>query len=291
MEVGGGKRGSSPRVMTRRMARELEAKKGEEKESGSESARSEEVVDASSLDVPEGSDSEKRRTAAAAAAAASARQKLIRASNVAESAMKYYRRHRKEEVPEEDLLFVSAVDVTEGLEDADKQRQKMIADALKGDGAGDGGKRGAEGGKHQHGSVSAERVAKKEGVVGKKGRVDNRTTRTKERDGSGSASTTADTESGSLAGSSRDGESGDKGKLVKKKTSRLEMGKELGKVMRIHNMQIEELVRLTEADVEMVDCVKKGRMDPQEYVVKLKLNLSQKLDIIHTLQTQLSLLD
>lgn len=65
----------------------------------------------------------------------------------------------------------------------------------------------------------------------------------------------------------------------------------LRKIVRFHHVQIEELMRLTEADVALVNAAERGHMDHDEYALKLKLNLSQKLDIVQTLQSKLKLLD
>lgn len=64
----------------------------------------------------------------------------------------------------------------------------------------------------------------------------------------------------------------------------------LKNVMKVHHMQIEELMRLTEADVGLVNAVEKGDIDREEYALKLGLNLSQKLEVVRTLQSKLKLL-
>lgn len=51
-------------------------------------------------------------------------------------------------------------------------------------------------------------------------------------------------------------------------------------VIRHHHMQIEELMRLCEMDVQLVKAAEEGRMDPAEYALKLDMNLSQKLDMV-----------
>lgn len=70
-----------------------------------------------------------------------------------------------------------------------------------------------------------------------------------------------------------------------------ELSAEMKQVIRMHHMQIEELMRLTEADVAMVNAIEKGDLDAQEYALKLSVNLSQKLDIVKTLQAKLSMLE
>ncbi|KAI0563159.1 Kinesin [Gracilaria domingensis] len=65
----------------------------------------------------------------------------------------------------------------------------------------------------------------------------------------------------------------------------------LNSVIRMHHVQIEELMRLTEADVSLVNAAEKGEIDAQEYSMKLALNLSQKMDLVTRLRDKLVLLE
>lgn len=58
-------------------------------------------------------------------------------------------------------------------------------------------------------------------------------------------------------------------------------------VIRHHHMQIEELMRLTEADVQLVRAAEAGDIDADVYAMKLELNLTQKLDMIISLKAKL----
>lgn len=51
-------------------------------------------------------------------------------------------------------------------------------------------------------------------------------------------------------------------------------------------MQIEELMRLCEMDVQLVKAAEEGDMDPAEYALKLDMNLSQKLDMVISLKAK-----
>lgn len=57
-------------------------------------------------------------------------------------------------------------------------------------------------------------------------------------------------------------------------------------VIRLHRMQIEELMRLAHVDVELVQAAEDGMVDADEYAMKLKLNLSQKVQVIRTLEAK-----
>lgn len=65
----------------------------------------------------------------------------------------------------------------------------------------------------------------------------------------------------------------------------------LRSVIRLHHAQIEELMRLTEADVTLINAVENGELDPQDYALKLSVNLSQKVDIVRALQAKAKLLE
>lgn len=54
-----------------------------------------------------------------------------------------------------------------------------------------------------------------------------------------------------------------------------------------HHLQIEELMRLVDSDVQLVRAAESGEMDPVEYAMKLDLNLAQKLDMVITLKAKL----
>lgn len=57
-----------------------------------------------------------------------------------------------------------------------------------------------------------------------------------------------------------------------------------------HHMQIEELMRLVDSDVQLVRAAESGEMDPVEYALKLGVNLTQKLDMVITLKAKLACL-
>lgn len=55
-------------------------------------------------------------------------------------------------------------------------------------------------------------------------------------------------------------------------------------VIRHHHMQIEELMRLCEMDVQLVKAAESGEMDPADYAIRLDKNLAQKLDAVINLK-------
>lgn len=222
-------------VMTRRRARELENQRtSKEKADEGRSDSNDNLPHSSSESQTEPSVAEVSRRA-------------VRASNVAESAMKFYKTKRKDELDEEDILFASIDDLTD------------VVDAATGDKARD---------------VPSKRVAKKP-PKGNGIRAAVRSGKNLPLERSKVSGSSSDTEaSGSVT------ESG-----------KAELSAEARQVVRLHHMQIEELVRLTEADVALVQAVEKGDIDVQEYALKLSVNLSQKMDIVRTLQSKVKILD
>lgn len=227
------KRMPSP-VMTRRRARELESQR--------------EAVERVDEDPSDSNDNFPLSSSESQVdpAVQSSRQ-AVRASNVAESAMKFYKTKEKDELDDEDILFASLDDLT------------AVVEVANGDQSGD--------------------VLKKRNVIkpprqnGVRATV--RSGKTRHKEGKRASGSSSDTEaSGSVT------ESG-----------KAELSAEARQVVRLHHMQIEELVRLTEADVALVHAVEKGEMDVQEYALKLSVNLSQKMDIVRTLQSKVKILD
>lgn len=219
-----GKGKSASPAMTRQRRRELEALR-EEKHSDSPDSRDEESPPEETVKKP---------------SVSAGRRRGPRASNVAESAMRYYRT-KKNELAEEDLLFASSDDMADVVEEDAGKRRETSARMKKGyeDNMDSGG-----------------------------GIVVNVTT---------PSSSESETVSGAGAGSGGQGQA--------------KISAEVKQVVRMHHMQIEELMRLTEADVTLVNEMEKGKMDAQEYALKLSLNLSQKLDIVRTLQAKVKVLE
>lgn len=201
-----------------------------------------------------------------------------RSKNVAESAMKYYlgcdkvgkgKDKEKVELHDEDLLFASTDDFdsvedigsgapfkTKDREDKSKKivgkiNSSSMLEAVGSRAKASGGSTGMKG-SNSTGESNISRVKK----------VDHNSKKI-----------------GSVSISSND-------KLKSK-----ELSAEMKQVIRMHHMQIEELMRLTEADVAMVNATEQGDLDAQEYALKLSVNLSQKLDVIKTLQAKLSMLE
>lgn len=227
-------------AMTRLRARKLEAMKEEDKSDSLSDSRDEES--------PSESSDGKKETKAVP------RKKASRASNVAESAMKYYQT-KKEELPEEDLLFASSDEIAEGL-DSGKHQSRLLAvsdKSLPGD-------------------------SRKSRPKDQPPKLDSNVRKVKSMDKSQKdckVPNETDLPNGTTRGeNSKDGNDADPIKTV----------------IRMHHMQIEELMRLTEADVTLVNAAENGEMDSQEYALKLGVNLSQKLDIIKTLQAKLKTL-
>lgn len=220
-----------PPMLTRRRARELEARQMEEGKSG-------ESLSDSRDDPSEAIDSQTEPNAPSG-------RRVPRASNVAESAMKFYKTHKKEELADEDLLFSSFDDLTGAIDTA--QSEPVGA------------------GKKNRASKKDIKPGSEVKVITKKTAAENR----------GKSSSCSETEVCSSLQNS----------------SQVELSADAKQVVRMHHTQIEELVRLAEADVALVQAVEKGEMDVQEYALKLGVNLSQKIDIVRTLQTKLKVLD
>lgn len=184
------------------------------------------------------------------------RRRTIKSANAAESAMKYYMTSKKDELPDEDLLFASSENMVDAATAA-AQKRLCAASAraqqpnptsqslLNNSGSTSGGEFGG---------------------LGKTGQA---------------ATSSLLSDDNSPSGSFSSGRS----------SASLTPTDALRKVVRFHHVQIEELMRLTEADVALVNAAESGQMDADEYALKLKLNLSQKLDIVKTLQSKLKLLD
>lgn len=227
------KRMPSP-VMTRRRARELESQRMDAEKVEEDASDSNDNLPHSSSESQMDPVAEKSRRA-------------VRPSNAAESAMKFYKTKKTDELEDEDILFASIDDLTGvvGTVTGDKSK-----DVLK--------------------KRSVNKPARENGV-----RVPARSGKNRSKDGKKGSGSSSDTEaSGSVT------ESG-----------KAELSAEARQVVRLHHMQIEELVRLTEADVALVQAVEKGEIDVQEYALKLSVNLSQKMDIVRTLQGKVKILD
>lgn len=226
-------------AMTRQRRRELEAMQEDKRSESPSDSREEdsppEEVVVKSKNVPEG------------------RRRGPRASNVAESAMRYYRT-KKNELAEEDLLFASSDDMAEATDVSDKRRGLVMPNKVTNESE-DIGSGGGVG----------------ESVVNT--RATNRGSR-KNRDERGGVITPSSSESETVSANSK-----------------MDINAEVKQVVRMHHMQIEELMRLTEADVALVNDMEKGKLDAQEYALKLSVNLSQKLDIVKTLQAKVKMLE
>lgn len=232
------KRVASP-ALTRQRARERKGKLKDDKASESPSDSHE--------DSPV-EDKDRRRLPGA-------RRKPSPVSNVAESAMKYYMgRHKKEELPEEDLLFASTEDLTESVDTISKRRLIVASKDSK------------------RGEDEQAKIPPKPIYGGDRDtRLPRAATKFAQQRDASSSSNESDSSNENSCG---------KG-----------LSPEVRQVIRMHHMQIEELMRLTEADVALVNAVEKGNLDAQEYALKLSVNISQKLDIVRTLQLKLKVLD
>lgn len=269
------KRVASP-AMTRQRARQRQERR---EESGSKASGSDSPSDSREDDSP--TDNEQQRREGRVTTVAT-RRRPPRASNVAESAMKYYLgRAKREELSEEDLLFASSEDLTDATDVADKRR--LIAASATGkslaEQGGDGGDKkepGANDYNDGNSKVSGKCVSFGTGKRAKRTGRDPYLPRPSRKTGALRAKPSP---SSSESDTANDG------------VPRKELSAEVRQVIRMHHMQIEELMRLTEADVALVNAMEKGKLDTQEYALKLGVNLSQKLDIVKTLQSKLKVLD
>lgn len=181
------------------------------------------------------------------------------AANAAQSAMKFYMTNKPDELPDEDLLFAS----TESLADeaTAAAQQRLVAASAEAE---------------KRDSVERPISPRSRAIATAGGEALRRNQATVNADVTPPSS--QDTSpSGSFA--------------VEASGSSKQPSPELRTVLRFHHVQIEELMRLTESDVALVNAAEKGDMDPDEYALKLKLNLSQKLDIVTALQAKLRLLE
>lgn len=226
------KHSSSP-ALTRRRARELEARRVEKQQLVSSEFQNDPL----------------EHTIQNESKAKHGRRRMPRVSNVAESAVKFYKVKRKE-LDDEDLLYASSDDLSDDLTNvlnSTKSRQDGEKDNRQDSVLINGGNKDCS-----LGDGDSNRS---------QGRI---------KSGSGSESET---------------------NCNVKDYVKSSLSTKAQQVVRMHNMQIEELVRLTEADVALVQAIEKGEMDVQEYAMKLSVNLSQKLDIVRKLQTKLKILE
>lgn len=188
-------------------------------------------------------------------------QRGSRAASAAQSAMKYYTTSKKDELREEDLLFASSENIIDEITAAEQERLCRVADEI--------GERGA---------------------AALYGRSDQLTGAPDDNNNSRRSSIRTD---GGTSPPTHDDKSADESLQVIKRqgTAPSNVSPELKRVLRFHHVQIEELMRLTESDVALINAAEKGQMDADEYALKLKLNLSQKLDIVTALQSKLRLLE
>lgn len=183
----------------------------------------------------------------------SGRKPVANTKNAAESAMNYYMKNRKDELEDEDILFTSADDLVEAADAAVSRLAREVETDLRGDTPD----------LRKSNNTSQRKKASKSPELSQ-----------------GHISSNNDDESPSR--SSEDRSSNGSTRAAENT---------LKSVVRMHHMQIEELMRLTEADVALVNAAENGEIDPQEYALKLSLNLSQKIDVVKTLQTKLKLLE
>lgn len=180
-------------------------------------------------------------------------------ANAAQSAMKFYMTSKPDELPDEDLLFASTESLADEATAAAQQRLVAVS---------------AEAEKRE--SIQGRASARSDAVVMAGGEASRRKQVTVKADATPPSS--QDTSPSGSFGAEASGSS-------------QQPSPELRKVLRFHHVQIEELMRLTESDVALVNAAEKGDMDADEYALKLRLNLSQKLDIVTALQAKLRLLE
>lgn len=186
------------------------------------------------------------------------RRRATKAGNAAESAMKYYMTNNKDELPEEDLLFPSSDNLVDEATAAVQQR------------------------------LCAASIAETD-LEPVRGPIKTRSQAAAAAVKAHSVRNTA--EAGTSPPTSSDDSLTPSFSTDTTKTTSSGQPEALKKVIRFHHVQIEELMRLTESDVALVNAAEKGDMDADEYALKLKLNLSQKMDIVRTLQSKLELLE
>ncbi|PXF49466.1 Kinesin-like protein KIF2C [Gracilariopsis chorda] len=177
--------------------------------------------------------------------------------SAAQSVMDYYMNQTADELSDEELLFTTSDNM---VDEATAMVQERLGTISTGVARGDGTVLNAFGGRGANGVSSASDVES------------NLKTRTSPAS-STETSPTNSPESLEQAHKSR------------------EKNINLKNVIRMHHVQIEELMRLTEVDVALVNAAEKGEIDAQEYAMKLSLNLSQKMDLVRRLQAKLVLLE
>ncbi|CDF34798.1 Kinesin-like [Chondrus crispus] len=172
----------------------------------------------------------------------------FRKVNAAQSAMKHYKR-TVDELSDEDLLFASSDSIVDELTAAAQQRLAAASIQTEKDQKNPRQK--------QNGSKGSGRPRGREAPSTRKHRMngDDISPPTRQK----------------ISTSSRETSNGSE--------FRKPVSPDLRKVLRFHHVQIEELMRLTESDLALVNAAEKGEMDADEYALKLKLNLSQKLDV------------
>ena len=204
-----------------------------------------------------------------------------RASNAAQSAMKYYMTTRKNELSEEDLLFASTDDLDVQQETAVVQ-ERLGAVALS-----DESDKGSESKALPPSKPTAKTEESKPAGIMTRSRARKARVHTEKEPpqkvltDAGTQASTGSANSDSPSRSFSDGTPSGSSKSA---------NSEIKNVIRMHHMQIEELMRLTESDLTLVASLENGEMDAQDYALKLNLNLSQKMDIVKTLQEKLKVL-
>lgn len=181
--------------------------------------------------------------------------------NAARSAMKYYMKKEKDELSEDDLLFTGADDLVDAANCA--SGGKLGVGRVSGES--DLSRNASEGLpvlRNSEKNVSVHRGVRRRFV--------------------NTSSTPPSSEGGSPEQSLSDDTTMGDGHI----SDVLLKG-----VIRMHHMQIEELMRLTEADVALVNAMEKGEIDRQDYAMKLCVNLSQKLDIVQTLKAKAKMIE
>eukprot|EP00177_Eucheuma_denticulatum_P006092 GFKZ01011108.1.p1 GENE.GFKZ01011108.1~~GFKZ01011108.1.p1 ORF type:complete len:1025 (-),score=167.77 GFKZ01011108.1:1391-4372(-) len=192
---------------------------------------------------------------------ASQRKRGGNATNAARSAMKHYMANKKQQVAEEELLFESSDNLVDEATAAAQERLYKVADEID---------------EKQSGGAATTSLPPRDPAYGTR----NSKRRTTKPDAGTSHPSSSDNSPSSSFSA-----------VDKPEASTSSVAPELKKVLKFHHVQIEELMRLTESDVALVNAAEKGEMDADEYALKLKLNLSQKVDVITALQSKLSLLD
>ena len=185
----------------------------------------------------------------------------FRKVNAAQSAMKHYKKRTVDELSDEDLLFASSDSIVDEVTAAAQRR--LAAASIHTE------KERKTPRQKRNGSKGSGRPRGREAPSTRKHRMKGKDVSSPTRQNISTSS--PETPNGSEFGKP--------------------VSPDLRKVLRFHHVQIEELMRLTESDLALVNAAEKGEMDADEYALKLKLNLSQKLDVVTSLQSKLQLLE